>query len=160
VPLRRYIIQLAFVWALPSCRPAGAAGSSAKPLEASRLAAAASKQGPASIYLLADKETVDLIPSGVEAANIIYDGVTVIAPTRPAAGAAGAKAPAAPTAAAAAAPTAAAPPASAAAEAGNKAAQAAASSRAPAAAAAGAVVEGPAVAAASTAPAAAARTGP
>jgi hypothetical protein len=97
----RYIIQLAFVWALPSCKPAGAAGGSAIPLDASRLASSSSAQGPTSLYLLGDKETVDLIPQGVEGANIIYDGVTIIAPAVVPAAAA-AKAPEQPAPAAAA----------------------------------------------------------
>lgn len=76
----RYIIQLSFVWALPSCKPAGAAtGSNVISLESSRLATSSGAQGPTNLYLW-DKETVDLIPQSVEASNIIFAGVTIIAP--------------------------------------------------------------------------------
>lgn len=45
-------------------------------MEASRLASSKAAQGPNNVYLW-DKETVDLIPEGIEGATVVYEGVTI-----------------------------------------------------------------------------------
>lgn len=75
----RYIIQVSIVWAIPTCKPAGSQVGSSIPLEFSRLASSKTAQGPTNVYML-DRETVDLIPSGIEGANVVYDGVKIYRP--------------------------------------------------------------------------------
>jgi hypothetical protein len=75
----RYIIQVSIVWAVPSCKPPGASPGGTIALEASRLASSKNTQGPTNIYLW-DKDTVDLIPQGIEGATVVYDGVTITKP--------------------------------------------------------------------------------
>lgn len=77
--LRRYIIQVSIVWAVPSCKPAGSGPGGNIPLESSRLASSKNAQGPTNVYMW-DKETVDLLPRGIEGANIVYAGVTITKP--------------------------------------------------------------------------------
>jgi hypothetical protein len=75
----RYIIQLSVVWAVPSCKPPGSRPSGSIPLESSRLANNKNAQGPTNIYLW-DKETVDLLPQGIEGTTVIYEGVKIVKP--------------------------------------------------------------------------------
>lgn len=77
--VHRYIIQVSVVWAVPSCKPAGASPGGSIPLESSRLASKQAAAGPTNIYMF-DKETVELIPQGIEAATVVYDGVTITKP--------------------------------------------------------------------------------
>lgn len=67
------------MWALPTCKPAGSTVGGSIPLESSRLANNKAAQGPSNVYLY-DRETVDLIPQGIEGPNVIYQGVSITAP--------------------------------------------------------------------------------
>lgn len=79
VSKKRYILQVSLVWAVPSCKPAGSPVGGSIALEAARLDSSESAQGPTNVYLW-DKETVALLPPGIEAANVVYDGMTITAP--------------------------------------------------------------------------------
>lgn len=70
----RYLIQIALVWAVPTCEAPGA--PPAKPVQLPPSPYAASHRLATSLYLL-DPDTVSLIPPEVEGANIVYDGVTI-----------------------------------------------------------------------------------
>jgi hypothetical protein len=78
--MSRYIIQVSIVWAVPSCKTPGASPGGSIPMEASRLASSKNAQGPTNVYLW-DKDTVDLIPQGIEGATVVYDGVTITKPS-------------------------------------------------------------------------------
>eukprot|EP00775_Hariotina_reticulata_P010764 gene10764-10920_t len=80
VSKKRYLIQLAFVWALPSCQPVGAPPAAPTVVPATSSSRAAVSRAASSLFALPDPEMVALIPKDVEAANILYDGVTVTYP--------------------------------------------------------------------------------
>lgn len=67
------------MWAVPSCKPPGASPGGSIPLESSRLASKQTAAGPTNIYMF-DKETVELIPQGIEGATVVYEGVTITKP--------------------------------------------------------------------------------
>lgn len=70
----RYLIQIALVWALPTCQDPEA--PPARPVVLAPSNAAASNRLATNIYTL-DAQAASLIPPGVEAPSILVDGVRI-----------------------------------------------------------------------------------
>ncbi|WIA17009.1 hypothetical protein OEZ85_013919 [Tetradesmus obliquus] len=78
---KRYLIQVAFVWALPTCLRATAAPAApvVPYLSRAQMQAQAAQRLVSNIYQL-DPESVALIPESVEASNIVYTGLAIDSP--------------------------------------------------------------------------------
>ncbi|KAF6254331.1 hypothetical protein COO60DRAFT_1703369 [Scenedesmus sp. NREL 46B-D3] len=76
----KYLIQIAWVWALPSCQRASAPPRPPRPPPSPHRAAAAGRAAARVEHLPARPGSVALIPPGVEAANIVYMGSRIMSP--------------------------------------------------------------------------------